>query len=81
MAKRTQTIRGQIAGKLFECVWPFVNLALKGLIFFANTSHRFPTYQCLQKGVWDIFILFRLALYSKIKEDLAVIHTRFLHFD
>ena len=28
-------------------------------IFFAETSHTFPTYQCLQKGVWDFFILFR----------------------
>ena len=22
-------------------------------IFFAETSHTFPTYQCLQKSVWD----------------------------
>ena len=27
--------------------------------FFAKTSHTFSTYQCLQKGVWDFFILFR----------------------
>ena len=27
--------------------------------FFAETSHTFSTYQCLQKGVWDFFILFR----------------------
>ena len=31
MVKHTQTIRQQIADKLFECVWPFVKLALKGL--------------------------------------------------
>ena len=31
MAKHTQTIRRQIADELFEYVWPFVNLALKGL--------------------------------------------------
>ena len=27
--------------------------------FFAETLHMFPTYQCLQKGVWDFFDLFR----------------------
>ena len=25
------------------------------LIFFAETSHMFPTYQCLQKGVQGFF--------------------------
>ena len=24
-------------------------------IFFAETLHTFPTYQCLQKRVWDFF--------------------------
>ena len=24
-------------------------------IFFAETSPKFPTYQCLQKGMWDVF--------------------------
>ena len=28
-------------------------------IFCAETSHTFCTCQCLQKGVWDFFILFR----------------------
>ena len=28
-------------------------------IFFAETSNRFYTHQCLQKVVWDFFILFR----------------------
>ena len=27
--------------------------------FFAETSHTFSTYQCLQKGVWDFFVFFR----------------------
>ena len=27
--------------------------------FFAETSHTFPIYQCLQKGVWGLLILFR----------------------
>ena len=31
MVKHTQTIRRQIADELFECVWTFVKLALKGL--------------------------------------------------
>ena len=29
------------------------------IIFFAETSDTFPTYQCLQKAVWDFFILSR----------------------
>ena len=32
---------------------------LQTLIIFVETLHTFPTYQCLQKDVWDIFILFR----------------------
>ena len=32
MVKQTQTIGRQIADELFECVWPFCGLALKGLI-------------------------------------------------
>ena len=31
MVKHTQTIRQQIGNKLFECVWPFFELVLKGL--------------------------------------------------
>ena len=31
MVKHTQTICRQIADELFQCVWPFVGLALKGL--------------------------------------------------
>ena len=31
MVKHTQTIRQQITDELFECVWAFVKLALKGL--------------------------------------------------
>ena len=27
--------------------------------FFAETSHTFTTYQCLEKDVWDFFSLFR----------------------
>ena len=27
------------------------------LSFFAEILHTFPPYQCLQKGVWDLFYL------------------------
>ena len=33
--------------------------------FFAETSHTFPTCQCLQKSVQDFFILFRSLVISK----------------
>ena len=49
-------------------------------IFFAETSDTFPTYQCLQKGVWDFFILsIDLELFAKIKKDLVSTHS-FLTF-
>ena len=35
--------------------------------FFAETLHMFPTYQCLQKGVWDFFILFRSWVIKNVK--------------
>ena len=31
MVKHTQTIRRQIPYELFECVWPFCGVVLKGL--------------------------------------------------
>ena len=34
MVKHTQTIRRQFADELFECVWQFVKLSLKGLKVF-----------------------------------------------
>ena len=27
--------------------------------FFAETSHTLSTYHCLEKNVWDFFVLFR----------------------
>ena len=35
------------------------------LIFFAETFHMSPTYQCLQKDVWDFFILFTSGVICK----------------
>ena len=43
MVKHTQKILRQFADKLFECVWPFCELALKGLIslWVQNIFHAF----------------------------------------
>ena len=40
MVKHTQTIRGQIADELLECVWPFCEIGAKR----ANMSNSFVTY-------------------------------------
>ena len=41
-------------------------------MLFAETSHTFSTYQCLQKDVWDIFLFYLdLELFEKIKKDLV----------
>ena len=46
-------------------------------ICFAENSHTFPTYQCLQKGVRDFFLVYLdLELFSKIKKTWFI-HTRF----
>ena len=43
-------------GILFENLKTFDEPQLPdSSIFFAETSHMFPTYQCLQKGVRDFF--------------------------
>ena len=48
-------------------------------IFFAETSGRFPTYQCLQHGVRDFFLFFDLEVFAIIKKTWFL-HSRFLHF-
>ena len=35
-----------------ENIWSELELSCSS-IFFAETSHTFSTYQCLQKDVWD----------------------------
>ena len=35
----------------------------------------FPTYQCLQKGVWDFLFYLELELFAKIKKDLVSTHS------
>ena len=46
--------------------------------YFAETSHTFPTYQCLQKVVWDFFkFCLDLELFAK---NTWFLHTRVLHF-
>ena len=63
-------------------VWNFENFVELQLsyssIFFAETSHMLSTFQCLQKGVWDFFSLFRAWVICKGKSWF--LHTRFLHF-
>ena len=47
-------------------------------IFFAETSHTFSTYQCLQKPVWDFFLSYLdLELFAKIRKDLVSAHSFF----
>ena len=41
---------------------------LQSSIFFAETLHTFPTYQCLQMGVSDFFYLFRSCVTCKNKK-------------
>ena len=43
-------------GFLFE---KLKTLTSPNFLALAETSHMFPNYQCLQKGVQDFFILFR----------------------
>ena len=61
-----------------------LSLSLKSLrrsyssVFFAETSHTFTTYQCLQKGVWDFFKFYlHLELFAKIKKELVSTHSFF----
>ena len=48
-------------------------------IFFAETLHSFPTYQCPQKGVRDFFnfVYLDLELFAEIKKDLVSAHSFF----
>ena len=39
-------------------------------MIFVELLQSFPTYQCLQKGVRDVFFL-DLELFTKIKKDLV----------
>ena len=48
-------------------------------IFCAETSHTFPTYQCLQKGVRNFLFCVDLELFAKDYKDLVSTHS-FLHF-
>ena len=45
--------------------------------FFAETLHAFCTYQCLQKGVWDLFIMFRSWVICQNSRDLVSTHSCF----
>ena len=56
-------------------VWKFENFDKLQLsyssIFFAETSHTFPTYQCLQRGVGFFLFQLDLELFAKIIKDLV----------
>ena len=56
-------------------VWKFENFEKLQLsyssIFFAETSHTFPTYQCLQRGVGFFLFQLDLELFAKIRKDLV----------
>ena len=44
-------------------------------IYFAETSHTFSTYNCLNNGVWDFFLLYLdFELFAKIEKDLVSTH-------
>ena len=64
---RQSSIAFEKPGTLSENVKTFDELQLPySSIFFGETLHTFPTYQCLQKGVWDFFfILFRSWVVDK----------------
>ena len=47
---------------------------------FAQSLHTFPTYQCLQKSVWDFFILFTSWVICKNQKDLVSTHSFFYLF-
>ena len=49
-------------------------------IFFAETSHTFSTYQCLQKRVWDFFYFIKILSYLKKLKKTWFLHTRFYTF-
>ena len=47
-------------------------------MFFAKTSHTFPTYLCLQKVVRDFFVFgLDLALFAKVKSYLVSTYSLF----
>ena len=63
-------------------VWRFENFDKLQLsyssIFFAETSHTFSTYNCLNNGVWDFFLLYLdFELFAKTEKDLFSTHSFF----
>ena len=67
----------------FFVEWFYYNLIMKiWKLWRAPTTLQFnistfPTYQCLQKGVWDFFYCLDLELFAKIKKDLVSTHSFF----
>ena len=48
--------------------------------FFAETSHTFSTYQCLQKGVWDFLNFIQMLSYLQKLKKTWFLQTRFFTF-
>ena len=81
MQNTTQKVRQSsiVFKKLDSFVWKFENF--DSSIFFAENSHTFPTYSCLQKGMQILFKEFclDLELFAKIK-NIWFLHTCFFTF-
>ena len=62
MVKHTQTIRRDIADEFFECVWPFLGLALKGLMRNAGIIY----FSVFLGSVTNYFLFLFLVIHWKI---------------
>ena len=75
MVKHTQTIRRQIADELFECVWPFCGVALKGLSelieFYSPWNHQ-RTIWWAGTALFNINAIFSLKLHTSFMTDTEV---------
>ena len=56
---RQRSIVFEKSGVLSENLKTLTSSNYPTVHFFAETSHTFTTYQCLEKDVWDFFSLFR----------------------
>ena len=61
-------------------IWKFENFGelqvFRSSVFFAETSHMFSSYQCLQKSVRDFFkFCLDFELFAIIKKDLVSTHS------
>ena len=77
---RQSSIVFEKPGNLSEKLKTLASFNYRGVqYFFAETLHTFPTYQCLQKGIWDFLICLDLELFARVKKT-RVLHTCFFTF-